>query len=645
MLFTTVDMFKGFGLANPLQVEGDMMVLTGKNGAGKTRFLESLAGEHTQAEKSGCKISKGEVRYFTYSDLVPTFKLGVLREHLADYASFNPAYYEKRARAAGKYFERNKPVFQTPYEPDRFRGSKSGAAGGDILDYTHLYGLVQYISTSIGRPVGELCGEDIVAHYQEPVGDALGVRNISELFNGYLKRREQNLYNRWRRQALNLEHINFLTDEEWLESSGPEPWKIINDIVLELFDGKFKFREPDQSFQSFENKAELVEVESDNEIEIAALSSGERTILWLVFTLFNAQYREPSVFKSPKILAFDEPDAFLHPKIVLKMYGVFKTFIEKFDAFIVFTTHSPTTIALAPENSVRLVGSNSITEVSKDFAISQLLEGVSQISLNSENQREVFVESGYDVDIYKRVFNALRGSSINIDPMISLVFIASGKKFTDNEIRDSFCQVFKGGFSQDEVDKFIAVLNGGGSRSSVEAMVKSLRSNGSKTVRGIIDWDLGNKGMECVHVLASDYAYSIENVIYDPVSVFYHLHHINSDRYSVAEYCGEQISIFELLQNIKLLQKVVDTVVAKVTGEQNSYDYDLEYVSGRTLKISKLYLQMKGKDLQQKIIESYDELRRDEKNLMLQVAKRMVLLGENFISKKFETLFSEVQRS
>src|SRR5690606_26232930 len=122
---------------------------------------------------------------------------------------------------------------------------------------------------------------------------------------------------------------------------------------------------------------------------------------------------------APKLLLLDEPDAFLHPKMVERMYEVLHEFHSSFGTVFWIITHSPTTTALAPPDSLHLVHSRSIESIDSDTAVAELLDGVPQIAILPENRRNVYVESHYDATIYQGLFEFLRKKSKNLNSKIS----------------------------------------------------------------------------------------------------------------------------------------------------------------------------------------------------------------------------------
>jgi ABC-type multidrug transport system ATPase subunit len=218
-----------------------------------------------------------------------------------------------------------------------------------------------------------------------------------------------------------------------------------------------------------------------------SLSSGEKALCALLFLEYSTSL-EASRYG---LILLDEPDAHLHPDFVKRFFRVIET-ISATNCRIALTTHSPTTVALAPEDSLfimRAPGAGAPEPTSRSDALVSLLSGVPSLSVIAENNRQVFVESQYDAQIYAELYGILRTLSepnqvAAIKPDISLSFVSSG--------------------------------NGGtGSCDQVAKIVSSLKDN--PFVSGMIDWDRGAAGSERIVVLGSGERYSIENFIFDPV--------------------------------------------------------------------------------------------------------------------------------
>ena len=109
-----------------------------------------------------------------------------------------------------------------------------------------------------------------------------------------------------------------------------------------------------------------------------------------------------------KILLIDEPDAALHPQFSKFLLETIKTYIvNKAGVKVIITTHSPTTVAMADEESIFEMNLEEKIphKVSKEKALSILCEGIPSLRVSIDKQRVVFVESSYDAENYHKIFD------------------------------------------------------------------------------------------------------------------------------------------------------------------------------------------------------------------------------------------------
>lgn len=93
-------------------------------------------------------------------------------------------------------------------------------------------------------------------------------------------------------------------------------------------------------------------------------------------------YKSSSDNHFPDVLLLDEVDASLHPSMMKNMLEVIKNIFLMQGVKVVLVTHSPTTIALAPEESIYVVnrsGKNRIEKKSKQDALAILTQGFATI--------------------------------------------------------------------------------------------------------------------------------------------------------------------------------------------------------------------------------------------------------------------------
>lgn len=631
--------YKGFVLQKSFEVDGHVVVLTGKNGVGKTRFLESIKERSTKVFYRERELNSSDIVFLAQSSLIPAFGLG-----------YNDDAYLSRVKSTIEYFIRNKQDFIDPYDEDKAVArmmNRQMGHGQNSLSYAKLHELCRIISGKLGLPIADLTEEHIRLNFDDLSDTPFGVSDISVICNSYRRRINDNNYNEWLAQK--HEDVAFVASDKVSEHFGPKPWDAINSILEEVFDGKFVFSTPDENSRIFDYVAQLRLKSSGQNLSPDSLSSGEKTLLWLVLTLFNTQYGKTISSGVPKLLLMDEPDAFLHPKMVEKLYAVLNSFSGIFDAFVFITSHSPTTVALAPAESIYVVDEVGAILVDKDFAISELLDGVDQISLDPENRLHVFVESFYDSNLFTALYAHLRGMDDTIDSKVSLSFIPSGEKVPSSRIVDAMRSLVS--TNEELISKVVAAINGVGSCAHVYGAVESFAEGSSKYVRGVVDWDLHNKPRPGVVVFAEGYAYTTENIGLDPISILLLLHMDKGDEYPILSLCGEDVTWGEWVKRSDLLQVSLDRYLERVIGAPNNRDVEIEYVSGVRLLTDSRYLRM-GVGLEERVIAAYHGLKSyigngAKKDLKYTVVtKSMIkLMGGKFIPVQFVRLFKELQAS
>ncbi|GGX59849.1 ATP-binding protein [Saccharospirillum salsuginis] len=636
LLLVGVEEYNGFKISAPTRIGDTITVLTGINGSGKTRLLESIRQKATKASINGSDLENSEVLLVEQNKLTPNFSGG-----------YSESNYQITLTSTLQCYDEFKHKFLEPLNPKEQRHINQRFEKS--LPYETLYRLCHSIAKKADKSVDQLTHDDIILNFEEQNRQILGVQNISLICNQYIRRKWQNQFNQFIAKTKD-NNTPFLTDQEFEIRFGPRPWKSLNNIIDVIFDSKFYFEEPDENSKSYNYNAKLIERKNGNIVNANTLSSGEKTLLWLAITLFNSQYYDPDLIDPPVLLLLDEPDAFLHPKMVVKMYEVFTVFNQQYNTRIIITTHSPTSVALAPEDSVFVVENNNIKKTNKDKGISDLLDGVTQISISPENRRQVFVESKYDADVYQAIYSKISHSSKIIDPKISLNFISSGPKMPGKQIEKKARQFFD--INDDsKIKQFIESLNGVGSCSHVIAQVESLQSNDNETIRGIIDWDLTNEHHQCVKVLAPGLAYSIENLALDPICTLLLLAVHHPDYLSMENICTQDVHWSEWINDNELLQRSLDIFVKNITGFENQKDSNIDYISGQTLKTDSGYLKMNGHELEKTLLDKYPRLNqywKDKKSgqLMHSIVNLSMINISNgkFIPKAFETVFAEVQK-
>lgn len=636
MKITQTQIHNGFFLQEPVLFSTPIVVLTGRNGSGKTRFIESLQRGLSTAQIEGNQLNQSPIRLITQQNIMPSLGGG-----------YSDTQRTNRITSTLASYERIKQNLLNPLPQEN--AHLLHRSMGDEMNYIQLHNLANSISKKLNKPIDQLTHDEIILHFNESPGEIIGTTDISTISNTYIKRLHTNKINEYFYQK--GDDVPFYNDDEFNAEFGRRPWLVINEIVQKIFDGKFHFSFPDEKLKSYSYHACLLDV-NNNEANVNTLSSGEKTLLWLAITLFNTQYHQQESGSEiiPKILLLDEPDAFLHPKMVEKMYNTLNSFTENFGTKIILTTHSPTTAALAPEKSLYLVDENKIISIDKDQAISELLDGISQISINPHNRRQVYVESIHDYRALQALFNHLKTKSTLLDPKISITFVSSGPKTPVKQIEDTIKSVLDISDHQ-KITAFIEHLNGVGSCSQVYGTVDALVNCGNNTVRGLVDWDTTNKPTQHVVVLAENHAYTIENILLDPICILLQLHMNHPEKYLVKEICKADVTWHDWINNSELCQNSIDYYLQKLFETPNNRDADHIYTSGLQLKTDTRYLRYQGHRLEEFIVFKFPDLKSITKNsksskLAYHIATRVMIniTCGKFIPKLFEQAFQQLQK-
>lgn len=162
--------------------------------------------------------------------------------------------------------------------------------------------------------------------------------------------------------------------------AGMAPWEAINEFLEAYTGGKYSITHPERiSVDHFVNrsatfKPKLINSEKNIAVSYGDLSSGEKVLFMLALCMFKASTK--SVF--PRLLLLDEIDATLHPSMIKNLLAVIDDVLLRKGTRVILATHSPTTIALVPEECIFVVnpsGPARIAKAAKSDAIRMLTEG------------------------------------------------------------------------------------------------------------------------------------------------------------------------------------------------------------------------------------------------------------------------------
>ncbi|MGB7970027.1 MAG: AAA family ATPase [Methanobacterium sp.] len=342
-----------------------MVILTGKNGTGKTQLLEAIdiyynliSGINNQyqfqMQIDGTDITGDEVVFLR--DISKIDQLGPIS------------------------------VEQIKQEVTQYQNFVRHGNGRDRFDKSFFAELrVKIPQADINRP-------DILnyGYYRKITDKDLFLLNPTQYHN-QLGKKFLNYY------------IDFITKvaegktpEEAEVQLGEKPWKILN-RVLESIGFKYRFIEPVGDDIRGMYNPRLVNCETKDLINLGDLSTGEATIIKIYIWLFAVK----EGYKKPRLILLDEPDAFLHPSIIpMFITSIKKGIVEELGARVVMVTHRTETILFMEKDEI-IEMHNDVprirTSVSKENSIRLLTDNILYVI---ENKKIVYVEDEDDVEFY-----------------------------------------------------------------------------------------------------------------------------------------------------------------------------------------------------------------------------------------------------
>ena len=347
---------------------GNLCVLIGKNGAGKSHFLKAIAEEIIKIDN----IEKSKIRYINQYAVSTSYDYPMLTEGV------------QKAWETFEIFRQHKPsanlidldVYTNQIEKWR----------GDLI-YNALHSIVDTTNDEVSQ-IQKIDFNSFKAHaaYHEPVG----LSDILNSLNGILRRK-------W------FDHILKHFKEEKLP---PLPlWETIN-TQLEELDIPHKIKYPNFSAEDLLERGmgnisyELKLITPDEEeIDITELSDGEKT-LFLLALMGIISHKLPDF---PELLLLDEPDIHLHPAMIDKFINIInKVFIDN-GCKVIITTHSPVIVSKVKDESIYQIdktnSEHSIYKIDQKEAVDILsdgtmnLDGILHLLLREALDKEIIILS------------------------------------------------------------------------------------------------------------------------------------------------------------------------------------------------------------------------------------------------------------
>lgn len=483
-----------------------LTIIAGVNGSGKTHLLKAIKDGAVRVSLDSVQIDPEDVEYYDWATFAMEDQREVSQSQLR-VAAENEWRQIRRTIGGGavtKVVNERRGSLPVSLSPEQLLSGKLADFPPDegfqsavdairrqcrqaLLDSLSQFAAkIVFAEQLTGESVFEMSEDSYISSvlaYVEP-GRLLQQR-VNSVFIAYNSVKDDNESRMLRAQHLGMA-LPFLSDEEFRGRYGPPPWEILNKVLSDMqLDLQATAPEPMQPTYNIA----FVQHSTGIAVGLTDLSSGERVLIALALSLYGAAAIRGKP-RLPKVLLLDEVEAPLHPAMVRVYLNTVQEVLVASGVAVLMTTHSPTTVALAPECHVWEMRKHEprLVSVSNQRALSKLTVGVAALSVRLQKNRVVLVEAHADAAEYAAMMDALRAY---IECEWSAVFLSAG------------------------------VTKEAGGCALVKKRVREFRTACVNEVFGLIDYDGKNQvnREEGIIVLGGDARYSLENYVFDPLLI------------------------------------------------------------------------------------------------------------------------------
>lgn len=539
----------------------DFAILTGKNGSGKSHLLEAMANATLSSIVIDGRVAQ-RITLIAYNGLNPQVDEQCDSNQVTSHVN---NWWNQINGIIQQYngVLRNGEQFTDPVTQFMPR----------IVNNPTLQSVLSQILKRSGKRLEELNQDDVSENLRftdVPQGN-LFLTQCALIFKSYHTRKIKNDFNKYRSDALKINGINSLNEADFVRKYGPPPWVLVNDVLARA---NLPYRVTSPEIGDFElpYHLRLVDEITNTNISVNDLSSGEKVLMSLALAIYNTQESGDR----PDLLLLDEPDAPLHPEFSkLLIETLIETLVKKAGVKVVMTTHSPSTVAMAPDSCIFEVSKNAKLPqlVGNSQATQNLTNGIDFLRVSFEKRRQIFVESKYDVQYFSQLYNVLhRRRNFTFEPI------------------------------------FLEPHSGTSNCTDVIQIVSRLRDSGSDLAFGIIDFDSTNKSTDSIFVLGEGARYAIENYLLDPLYVCLAL--IRHNKKSFIDF-GVTNNKYAYTDSINLsqqeCQQMIDAILTLLSIPLSDL-IPVKLENGYELRYPEAYLLHQGHDYETKLLRAIPEL-------------------------------------
>lgn len=537
----------------------DFSIITGRNGSGKSHLLDALANAEMSIVSDGGKTLQ-KIQLIPFGGLNPQIDELCDPQSLIQTTKNWWLQIEEMQKQLISARQRGE-IIEDPVKQFLPRWGQNSP----------LIPVVSNIMKRVSKKFEDLTEDHIYYNLNiiETNQSTLFASQLALIFKTYHVRSLKNQFNQFLNEKNGTE-IPTISDAEFIAQYGPKPWDLVNEILAKA-ELPYKVISPELSDVDTTYKLRLVDSNKGIDISANDLSTGEKVLMSLALAIYNTH---ESVGK-PDLLILDEPDAPLHPRYSKLLIDTLREIIvQKAGVKVILTTHSPSTVAMCPDNS--LFNMDRESKIPNMISVSQgielLTEGIPHLSVSIEGRRQIFVESKYDVLYFQKLYQLIE----------RLVGLKYQPIFLEPHSGTSNC-----------VD--------------VEIITNRLYEAGSDLVRGIVDWDGKKTANHPIYVLGEGGRYSIENYILDPLYIALSL--VRAGKKTFQDF--SIASAHNYVEAINLSAVEAQTMCDHILGLANisiTGTVPCELHNGWKLELPSSFLNMRGHDWEDLLLTKIPEL-------------------------------------
>ncbi|MFZ6045436.1 AAA family ATPase [Pseudomonas sp. CR3202] len=532
-------------------------VLTGKNGSGKSHLLEAISNTGISEVSDDLKTLK-DISYIAFGTLSPQIHERADPQQISAEMKGWWQQIEAIQNQARNYMRQHNWSYETAIE-------------NTINQNAAVKRIVEKLCQETNKDFFEITERDVIKNIKigETNNNGIFFSQFASIFKSYQLRLQNNEFNRFLNETKG-HRKEYLSDEEFEAKFGPKPWDLVNTILdgagLPYTTTNPEDSEPDETFV-----LKLLDKTNNTEISVNDLSTGERVLMSLALAVYNTK----DGGSKPDLIMLDEPDAPLHPQFSkILITTIHDTIVKSANTNVIITTHSPSTVAMCPDNSLYQIDKE--TKIPTMISIAEGLEiltsDIPHLRVSTESRLQVFVESKYDTAYYERLHNLL-----------------SRRHKYDYDL------------------VFLEPHSGTSNCTDVISITKKLTSLGNDLVRGIVDFDGVNDHQPPLYVLGEKKRYSIENYILDPVFICLGL--IRAQKFTFQDFGIDRIYNYVEAADLHNdeAQKMADFVFNKLSIPRGKESNCL-LENGFILSYPNEFLNMQGHSYEEQLNSSFPQL-------------------------------------